>query len=61
MKREKFICTQCVQCVSTCNEAQKDNPDGSLLSWVSGDEAVEVERPAATYKDATEIDIKEVN
>ena len=49
---------QCVQCVSACNEVQKDNPDGSLLSLVSGDEAVEVDRPAAKYKDATEIDIK---
>lgn len=60
MKRAKFTCTQCVQCVSACNEVQKDNPKGGLLSWVSGDEAVEVDRPAAKYKDAEEIDIKEV-
>lgn len=49
MKRAKFTCTQCVQCVSACNEVQKDNPAGGLLNWVSGDEAIEVDRPAAKY------------
>ncbi len=59
MKRAKFTCTQCVQCVSACNEVQKNNPDGGLLKWVSGDYAVEVDRPASKYK-GEEIDIKEV-
>ncbi len=59
MKRAKFTCTQCVQCVSACSEVQKDNPDGGLLSWVSGDEAVEVDRPASKYK-LDDIDIKEI-
>jgi len=59
MKRAKFTCTQCVQCVSACNEVQKNNPDGGLLKWVSGSQAVEVDRPASKYK-ADEIDIKEV-
>jgi len=64
MKRAKFTCTQCVQCVSACNSVQKGNPDGGLLRWVSGDEAVEVDRPAAKYKGAdeneTKIYIKEI-
>lgn len=36
-KRAKFSCTQCLQCVSACREVQKDNPEGSLLSWQSGE------------------------
>lgn len=59
MKRAKFTCTQCVQCVSACNEVQKDNPDGGLLKWVNGHEAVEVDRAASKYK-TDDIDIKEV-
>lgn len=59
MKRAKFTCTQCVQCVSACNEVQKNNPEGGLLSWVSGEEAIEVDRPASKYK-ADKIAIKEV-
>ena len=64
MKRAKFTCTQCVQCVSACNEVQKHNPDGGLLTWVSGDAAVEVDRPASKFKAdeiETKIEIKEVN
>jgi len=60
MKRAKFTCTQCVQCVSACNSVQKDNPEGGLLTWVSGDEAIEVDRPATKYKNADEIEIKEI-
>ena len=59
MKRAKFTCTQCVQCVSACNEVQQDNPNGGLLSWVSGKEAVEVDRPASKYI-AEQIKIREV-
>jgi len=59
MKRAKFTCTQCVQCVSACNEVQKNNPQGGLLSWVSGDKAIDVDRPASKYK-VDEIAIKEV-
>ncbi len=59
MKRAKFTCTQCVQCVSACNQVQKDNPKGGLLSWVNGDEAIEVDRPASKYKGET-IPIKKV-
>ena len=31
IKRKKFTCTQCSECIQACNEVQKDNPDGSLL------------------------------
>jgi len=59
MKRAKFTCTQCAQCISACALTQKDNPEGGLLTWVEGDSAVEVDRAAAKYK-VGEIDIKEV-
>ncbi|MBY6192409.1 4Fe-4S binding protein [Marinobacter hydrocarbonoclasticus] len=36
-KRAKFSCTQCLQCVSACREVQKDNPEGSLLTWEPGE------------------------
>ena len=35
-KRAKFSCTQCLQCVSACRDVQKDNPEGSLLTWEPG-------------------------
>jgi len=57
MKRAKFTCTQCVQCVSACNEVQKHNPEGGLLKWVDGKEAIEVDRPAGKYK-AKKINVK---
>lgn len=62
MKRAKFTYTQCVQCVSVCNEVQKYNPRGGLLSWVSGDEAAKVDRPASKYilEGINGIKIKEV-
>ncbi|WP_206485835.1 4Fe-4S binding protein [Thalassotalea sp. G2M2-11] len=60
MKRAKFTCTQCAQCISACATVQKDNPQGSLLRWASGNDAVEVDREAAKYKSDT-IAIKEVN
>lgn len=44
MKRAKFTCTQCAQCISACKEVQKDNPDGSLLIWTQGQDAVETDR-----------------
>jgi polyferredoxin len=34
IKRHMFSCTQCGQCVSACNDVQKDNPQGALLKWV---------------------------
>lgn len=49
MKRAKFTCTQCAQCISACQEVQKDNPEGTLLKWVDGPEAIDIDRPAAKY------------
>lgn len=39
VKRWMFACTQCGQCVSACGTVNRDNPQGQLLRWVSGDEA----------------------
>ncbi len=62
MKRAKFTCTQCAQCISACQDVQKDNPQGSLLNWAQGQEAVEVDKQAAKFKNAEDkIDIKKVD
>jgi len=37
IKRRKFTCTQCSECIHACNEVQKGNPDGGLLHWTAGD------------------------
>ncbi len=39
IKRHMFTCTQCALCLEACTESQQDNPDGPLLSWVSGEAA----------------------
>ncbi len=36
IKRKMFACTECARCIQACNEVQADNPQGSLLQWVSG-------------------------
>jgi ferredoxin-type protein NapH len=59
MKRAKFTCTQCVQCISACGEVQKDNPDGGLLTWVNGAESVEVDRAASRFTE-DKIDVKKI-
>jgi polyferredoxin len=41
-KRAKFTCTQCAQCISACQNVQKDNPDGSLLDWSAGEKIKQV-------------------
>lgn len=38
-KRAKFTCTQCAQCISACQDVQKDNPDGTLLDWSEGEKS----------------------
>jgi len=38
-KRAKFTCTQCAQCISACQEVQKDNPEGTLLDWSQGEKS----------------------
>ncbi len=39
IKRHMFTCTQCALCLEACAESQQHNPDGPLLSWVSGEAA----------------------
>ncbi len=41
-KRAKFTCTQCAQCISACQNVQKDNPDGTLLDWSAGEKIKQV-------------------
>ena len=43
LKRLKFTCTQCGQCLSACETVQRDDPRGSLLIWVA-EEAAKSER-----------------
>ena len=40
IKRYKFACTQCGECLSACDEVQRDNPQGALLHWVAREEAL---------------------
>ncbi|OMH25559.1 4Fe-4S binding protein [Motiliproteus sp. MSK22-1] len=51
IKRAKFTCTQCSQCLSACDRVQKDNPDGAVIRWVTGDQAQLVDRNAAGERD----------
>ena len=39
VKRWMFACTQCGQCISACATTNRDNPNGPLLRWVSGNAA----------------------
>ncbi len=36
IKRAKFTCTQCGQCLNACDQVQHDNPDGRVINWVTG-------------------------
>ncbi len=50
IKRAKFTCTQCGQCLNTCDEVQKDNPDGRIIHWVNNKKAMEVDRNAPAFE-----------
>lgn len=39
VKRWMFACTQCGQCISACATVNRDNPQGTLLRWVSNEAA----------------------
>jgi polyferredoxin len=43
IKRLMFACTQCGQCIDACKTVQQDNPDGSLLNWIAGQQALEAD------------------
>ena len=51
IKRHMFTCTQCAQCVDACAETQRDNPNGPLLSWVSGEAARQNEAGFRTVRE----------
>lgn len=42
IKRYKFACTQCGQCLNTCEAVQRDNPQGTLLRWVEREAALQM-------------------
>ncbi|BBB27666.1 4Fe-4S binding protein [Amphritea japonica] len=44
IKRRKFTCTQCSECIHACNEVQKGNPEGGLLHWTPGDQRRNADR-----------------
>ncbi len=50
IKRAKFTCTQCGQCLNTCDEVQKDNPDGRIINWVTKEKAQAVDRNAPAFE-----------
>ncbi len=49
IKRSKFSCTQCGICLNACDEAQAENPNGRIIHWVTQTQAIEVDRPAASF------------
>jgi len=49
IKRAKFTCTQCGQCLNACDQVQKDNPDGRVINWVTNEQAQEVDRNAPSF------------
>ena len=42
IKRYKFACTQCGQCLNACETVQRDNPQGTLLHWVAQEAALQM-------------------
>lgn len=63
VKRWMFACTQCGQCVSACATVNRDNPQGPLLQWVSGEAAKQNEAGfnAATLHRLRQMDAAEGN
>lgn len=57
IKRMKFACTQCGQCLSACEDSQRDNPQGALLHWVTREQALPTSDRAAGSKPARRIDL----
>lgn len=43
IKRLMFACTQCGQCIAACETVQRDHPDGSLLHWIAGQQALQAD------------------
>ncbi|MCP3851105.1 MAG: 4Fe-4S binding protein [Gammaproteobacteria bacterium] len=49
IKRAKFTCTQCGQCLNTCDQVQSDNLEGRIINWVTNDKAMDVDRNAPAF------------
>ncbi|MFZ4791420.1 MAG: 4Fe-4S binding protein [Candidatus Competibacteraceae bacterium] len=43
IKRLMFACTQCGQCIDACETVQRHHPDGSLLNWIAGQQALQAD------------------
>ncbi|MCC8987890.1 MAG: 4Fe-4S binding protein [Candidatus Contendobacter sp.] len=43
IKRLMFACTQCGQCIAACETVQRDNPEGGLLHWIDGQQALQAD------------------
>jgi Fe-S-cluster-containing dehydrogenase component len=54
MKRAKFTCTQCAQCITACQTVQKDNPQGSLLDFTQGTDAMALDRKPSQFGQTTD-------
>ena len=51
IKRAKFTCTQCGQCLSACDRVQlKNNYSERVIHWVSGEDAKQVDNNAIVRK-----------
>jgi len=50
IKRAKFTCTQCGQCLNACDEVQINNPDGKIINWVTNKKAQDVDRNAPEFE-----------
>lgn len=50
IKRVKFTCTQCGQCLNTCDRVQYHNPGGRVINWVTNEKAMEVDRNAPAFE-----------
>lgn len=51
VKRAKFTCTQCGQCLSACDRVQeKNNYNERVIHWVSGNQATQVDKNAIIRK-----------
>jgi hypothetical protein len=43
IKRLMFACTQCGQCIDACGRVQRDHPQGGLLQWIEGQQALQAD------------------
>ncbi len=50
IKRAKFTCTQCGQCLNACDKVQQGNPGGKVINWVTNDKAKAVDRNAPSFE-----------